>query len=85
VATVKVDPGYPTEWRRQGLEGVVVLYAVIHADGSVGEVRILRGADDRLNASARAALERWRFRPGTKNGNAVELEAVIQIPFKAGF
>jgi TonB family protein len=84
VATVKVDPAYPAEAQREGLTGTVILYAVIHADGSVGEIRVLRSLDDRLDASARTALERWRFRPGSRNGTAVELEAVIQIPFKPG-
>jgi protein TonB len=68
---------------RDGYEGTVVLYAVIHKDGTVGEVRILRGVQGRLDESAKLALSRWKFRPGTKNGQAVDLEAVVQIPFKA--
>ena len=28
------------------------------------------------------ALSRWHFRPGTKNGEAIALEAVVQIPFR---
>jgi len=83
VAMVKVDPAYPESLRETGKEGVVVLYAVIHADGTIGNVRVLRSVDDRLDASARAALLKWQFHPGTKNGNAVDLEAVVQIPFKA--
>ena len=82
VVTQKVDPGYPSELMRQRIQGVVVLYAIIHADGTVGEVRVLRGIDDRLDANARAALLKWRFLPGTKNGAAVDLEAVVQIPFQ---
>jgi TonB family protein len=84
VATLKVDPAFPRDLHDQGMHGVVVLYAVIHADGSVGEVRVLRGLNDRLDACAREALLKWRFRPATKNGAAVDLEAVVQIPFKAG-
>jgi protein TonB len=84
VATVKVDPAYPAEAQRQRLTGVVILYAIIHADGSVGQVRLLHGVDDLLDASARAALERWRFRPGMRNGTAVELEAIVDIPFRPG-
>jgi hypothetical protein len=30
-----------------------------------------------------AALERWKFKPGMKNGEPVDLEAVVQIPFRA--
>jgi TonB family protein len=83
VATRTVDPAYPADLMRDGYEGVVVLYAVIHSDGTVGEVKVLRGLQARLDENARVALSRWKFRPGTKNGQAVELEAVVQIPFKA--
>jgi TonB family protein len=83
VATGKVDPAYPAELMRDGVQGTVVLYAVIRSDGSVGEVRVLRGFNTRLDENARIALSRWHFRPATKNGSAVDLEAVVQIPFRA--
>jgi TonB family protein len=82
VATQKVDPAYPMELMRRNVHGTVTLYAVIHNDGSVTDVRVLRGVDDRLNEFARAALARWRFRPATKNGSPVDLEAVVMIPFR---
>jgi len=81
VVTSKADPGYPAEFIRKRIEGTVTLYAIIHRDGSVTEVRVLRGIDDRLDENARAALTRWHFRPATKNGEPVELEAVVFIPF----
>jgi TonB family protein len=82
VATQKVDPAYPLELMHHNVQGTVTLYAVIHSDGSVGEVRVLRGVDERLDEYARAALSRWRFQPATKNGTAVALEAVVRIPFR---
>jgi TonB family protein len=82
VATNKVDPAYPADLIRTGVEGTVVLYAVIRTDGTVSEVRILRGFDTRLDENARLALSHWHFRPATKNGAAVDLEAVVQIPFR---
>jgi TonB family protein len=81
-ATQKVDPAYPLELMRRNVQGTVTLYAVIRDDGSVSNVRVLRGADDQLDQYARAALSRWHFRPATKNGAAVDLEAVVVIPFK---
>jgi TonB family protein len=84
VAMTKVDPAYPSDLMRDGVEGTVVLYAVIRKDGSVADVRVLRGLQGRLDENARVALLRWKFRPGTKNGQAVDLEAVVQIPYKAG-
>jgi TonB family protein len=81
-AISKVDPAYPQDLMHDRVEGTVVLYAVIHADGSVGEVKVLEGFDDRLNENARKALEQWRFRPGTKDGLPVDVEAVVRVPFK---
>jgi TonB family protein len=82
VAEHKVDPGYPMELMRHNIGGTVTLYAVINNDGSVDNVRVLQGVDDRLDEYARAALTRWRFRPATRNGEPVSLEAVVMIPFK---
>ena len=83
IATRKVDPGYPSDLMREHLEGTVTLYAIIHSDGTVGEVRVLHGLDTRLDNYARAALSKWQFRPGTKHGSPVDLETVVQIPFRA--
>jgi protein TonB len=81
-AITKVDPAYPQDLMHDRVEGVVVLYAIIHADGSVGDVRVLEGFDERLNENARKALAQWRFRPGTKDGIPVDVEAVVRVPFK---
>jgi TonB family protein len=78
----KVDPAYPANLMREQIEGVVVLHAVIRRDGSVGDVRILEGFYEPLDENARVALEQWRFRPGTKNGQPVDVEAVIRVPFR---
>ena len=79
----KVDPGYPASYVHDRIEGVVVLYGVIHADGSVGNVRVLEGFDSVLDESARVALGQWRFRPGTRNGIPVDVEIVVRVPFRA--
>jgi TonB family protein len=78
----KVDPAYPANLMQERVEGVVVLHAVIRSDGSVSEVRVLEGFYDELDENARSALEQWRFRPGTKNGVPVDVEAVIRVPFR---
>jgi TonB family protein len=82
-AIQKSDPGYPIELMRANVQGVVTLYAVIHSDGTVGDIRVLTSPDDRLDALAKSALARWKFRPATKDGQPVALEAVVMIPFRA--
>jgi TonB family protein len=79
----KTDPGYPIELMRANVQGTVTLYAVIHSDGSVGEIRVLNSPDERLDAFATSALARWKFRPATKDGKPVALEAVVMIPFRS--
>ena len=83
MAVSKADPAYPPELIRDRIEGVVVLYAVIRSDGSVSNVRVLEGVESQLDENARTALQRWRFRPGTRGGVPVDVEAVIHIPFRA--
>lgn len=82
-AIQKSDPGYPIELMRANVQGTVTLYAVIHSDGTVGDIRVLTSPDDRLDAFATSALARWKFRPATKDGRPVALEAVVMIPFRA--
>jgi TonB family protein len=80
----KVDPAYPLQIMRENVSGTVILYAVIHADGSVGNIRILRSVDDRLDHFASQAVARWQFQPATKNGTPIDVEATFQIPFRPG-
>lgn len=82
MATRKVDPAYPMQLMRENVHGTVILYAVIHADGTVGSVRVLRGVDDRLDRFASEALAQWKFEPATKDGAPVDVEATFQIPFR---
>ncbi len=82
MATREVDPAYPTQLMRQNVGGTVILYAVIHADGSVGNVRVLRSADERLDRFASEAVAQWKFEPATKNGVPVDVEATFKIPFR---
>jgi len=82
VATRKVDPAYPLQLMRENVSGTVILYAVIHADGTVGDVRVLQSVDSRIDRFAMQAVEQWRFTPARKNGVPVEVEATFQIPFR---
>lgn len=82
VPMTKVDPGYPAAARRNGVEGSVYLYGVIRRDGTVENVRVVRSLEAQLDQSAVAAFQRWRFQPGRKNGSPVNLEVVVEIPFR---
>ena len=83
VPTEKSDPGYPLELMRENVHGSVTLYAVIHSDGRVGDIRVLNSPDERLDPFAASALARWKFLPALRAGKPVPLEAVIVIPFRS--
>jgi TonB family protein len=79
----KIDPKYPPTLIREHVEGEVVLYAVIRSDGTVDSIQLVRGIDEQLDANAMQALSQWKFRPATKQGTPVDLEAIVHIPFHA--
>ena len=79
----KVDPKYPPTLAAEHVEGEVILYAVIRRDGSVDSIQVVRGIDQQLDANAMRALAQWKFRPAERQGEPVDLEAIVHIPFHA--
>lgn len=84
VPLVKVDPRYVREAAEEKIEGEVVLHGIIQRDGALDGLQVIRGLDDRLDASALSALSKWRFDPARKYGKPVAVEAVVRIPFQLG-
>lgn len=84
----KFDPAYPGDLIQDGVQGTVVLTATIRADGSVGDITVVKSLDPRLDRNASEAFSHWIFRPALKDERAIDLEAVITVPFhskRAGF
>ncbi|HVO58630.1 MAG TPA: TonB family protein [Dongiaceae bacterium] len=79
----KVDPKYPPTLAAEHVEGEVILYAVIRRDGSVDSIQVVKGIDEQLDANAVRALAQWKFRPAERNGEPLDLEAIVHIPFRA--
>jgi TonB family protein len=82
IAEHKVDPAYPIQLMEENVAGTVTLRAIIHADGSVGDIHVVQDPDVRLGHYAAEALSHWHFLPATKNGASVDVEAIVMIPFK---
>jgi TonB family protein len=81
VAHRKVDPKYFAAVVEEHVEGRVQLSCIIGREGTVTSVEILHGADERLNRAAEEALSKWEFYPATRNGQPVEVDVVVEIPF----
>ena len=79
----KVDPRYPPDLVKERIEGEVVLYAIIRKDGSIDSIQVMRSLDPQLDRNAMDALSHWKFAPGSLDGEPVDVEAVVHVPFRA--
>ena len=77
---VKAD--YTDEARRANIAGEVELEIVVRRDGSVGDVKIIRGLRGGLNERAVQAVRQWRFAPGRMKGVPVDVVVEVGVEFK---
>lgn len=77
---VKAD--YSDEARRANIEGEVLLEIVVRANGSVGDVKIVRGLRAGLNERAVDAVRQWRFAPARMKGTPVDVVVEVGVEFR---
>jgi TonB family protein len=79
----RVDPVYPADLQAQGVEGTVVLQAVISKDGTPQSLTLLNtGVNQEFVSAAMAAFSQWRFQPTQLNGEPAEALATNQFDFQ---
>lgn len=81
VPRFQARPAYPTEMRRAGVNGDVVVEFVVDADGNVRDAFAVRSSHREFEAEAINAVLKWKFRPGKKGGVAVATRMRVPIPF----
>ncbi|CAM2067671.1 TonB family protein [Sulfidibacter corallicola] len=84
VFTRKVPPKYPERAVKIKLQGYVILEAILRRDGSVEDIKVLRGLGKGkfgFEEEAKKALERWEFLPGKVNGKAADVRMTLKIDF----
>lgn len=75
-------PAYPMASRRKREQGTVVLRLVISEDGRVADVAVHRSSGyPALDQAAVAAVRKWRWSPTMRDGRAVPITGLVQIPF----
>lgn len=78
----RVQPSYSAQELSLGLEGPVVFEASIARDGSVQDLKLVRGPIGLVKDAYKAAKQ-WRFRPYTPNGEATEARTLVTIEFQS--
>ena len=74
-------PAYPSQARQQRLEGIVILTAMVMEDGTLGEIKVVKGSPV-LALSAVDAVKTWRYQPFQLDGKPIPGETKITIDFK---
>jgi TonB family protein len=74
-----VAPIYPDEARKANVRGMVVVEITVDTDGSVTDVRVLRGIP-LLDDAALAAVRQWQYQPVLLNGTAVPIIMTVAVP-----
>ncbi len=78
----QVEPDYPAEARRRGLEGHVVARLLVATDGGVARVGIVSAQPPHVfDQAVLAALRKWRFHPARFEGRAVAAWVMLPIRF----
>jgi TonB family protein len=77
----KVQPSYPEQALRVGLQGPVVLQAWIARDGTIRDLKLIRGSL-LLGKAAYNAVRQWRYQPCVRNGRAVEAMTYVTVDFR---
>jgi feruloyl esterase len=78
------EPDFSEYARKNNIQGVVVLSALIDSDGSVKAVKVLRPLEPSLDAEAVNAVKKWKFAPAKKDGQPVACMLNVEVEFRLG-
>ena len=76
------QPRYPEEAKKNHVEGVVVIEAVIDQKGAVISAKAVKSPDEQLSGAAIEAVQKWTYRPATKKGQPVRVSLTVTVTFK---
>jgi TonB family protein len=79
---LKVEPEYSEEARKAKFQGTVILFVVVDEKGNPRELKVIRPLGLGLDQKAIEAVEKWKFRPGMKDGKPVAVQATIEVNFR---
>lgn len=77
----RVEPIYTEEARKANISGIVIAQAMIDKSGDVRDVKIFKPLPFGLDQAAIDALRQWKYRPGTLNGQPVDVLFNVVINF----
>ncbi len=82
VLVFKTDPEYSEEARKSKYSGSVTLAIVVDTEGRARDIHVTRSLGMGLDEKAMEAVRQWKFKPGLKAGQAVNVRATIEVNFR---
>jgi TonB family protein len=82
VPVYRPEPEYSEEARKAKWQGAVLLQLVVDENGVPQDIKVIRSLGLGLDQKAIEAVQKWRFKPGQKDGKAVPVSANIEVNFR---
>jgi protein TonB len=79
--TYSIEPEFSDEARKAKYQGVVTISLIVDAQGNPQNVHVSRPLGMGLDEKAIEAVQKYRFKPGKKDGKAVATYAYIEVNF----
>jgi len=79
-AVTKVEPVYPDLAREAGVDGTVLVQALVGKDGRVKDTKVVKSIP-MLNAAAVSAVKLWVFKPALSNNKPVAVWVAVPVRF----
>lgn len=74
---------YPAEAQEKGIHGRIITNFVVEKDGSLNEVKVVRGVDPLLDAEAVRVIQSMpNWKPGTQKGETVRVRYTLPVVFR---
>ncbi len=79
----RVNPIYPYTAKRRNMSGELMLQFIVDNEGNVKQIEVIKAQPQGIfDESAISAVQKWRFKPGYIQGEAVSTRVVVPINFK---
>lgn len=78
---LRMDPVYPEQAKKEGVEGAVKIHIVLGREGTVKSLTPISGLP-LLVPAAMNAVRQWRFSPTILGGQAMETEEDVTVSFR---
>ena len=76
------EPEYSEEARKAKWQGAVMLSLVVDESGKAVNIKVTKSLGLGLDQKAIEAVEKWRFKPGMKDGKPVPVMASVEVNFR---